>query len=109
MTADLVGPLPTITFRDYSKQAYTPPRDTMDPRYNACTDHHPGCDCREAAFAEELNEHKCAMDDAKKIIAHLIDAPCPPDQRRKCSTCMGALTSWLVRYESAYSRERMPF
>ena len=31
---------------------YTPPRNTIDPRYDACTDHHVACDCREAEFAE---------------------------------------------------------
>jgi hypothetical protein len=35
---------------------YTPPRDTCDPRYVACTDHHPACDCREAEMAENVKE-----------------------------------------------------
>jgi hypothetical protein len=37
---------------------YTPPRDTCDPRFSACTDHHPACDCREAEFAEERQEQR---------------------------------------------------
>lgn len=35
---------------------YTPPRDTMDARYLACTGHHVACDCREAEWAEERAE-----------------------------------------------------
>jgi hypothetical protein len=107
MTA-IVGPLPTITFRDGARQAYSPPRDTCDNRYAACTDHHPACDCREALFAEDRQEHRAAMDDARMVIAHLIDAPCPPSARQDCRVCMAALTTWLHRYESAY-RERVPF
>lgn len=109
MTTDLVGPMPTITFRDKSQQAYKPPSDTMDPRYAVCTDHHPACDCREAERSEDRNEHKAAMDDAKKIIARLVDAPCPPSRRQDCTTCMDALSSWLQRYESAYPTTRGPF
>lgn len=63
MSAELVGPLPTITFQagymqPRIKQAYDVPRDTCDPRYSACTDHHPACDCREAEHAEEMAEHR---------------------------------------------------
>ncbi|MEV6154965.1 hypothetical protein AB0L53_31950 [Nonomuraea sp. NPDC052129] len=32
------------------------PKNTMDPRWLACTNHHTACDCREAELAEELNE-----------------------------------------------------
>lgn len=35
---------------------YTAPKNTLDPRFAACTDHHPACDCREAEFAEEIAE-----------------------------------------------------
>lgn len=35
---------------------YDPPRDTCDPRYEACTDHHVACDCREAEWAESALE-----------------------------------------------------
>ncbi len=66
MTA-LVGPLPTVTFRGgprvpphqrgaRPKAAYVPPRDTCDPRVDACTDHHVACDCREAEWAEWARE-----------------------------------------------------
>ena len=55
-TAELVGPVEVIRFMDGSTQVYTPPRDSMDIRYAACRDHHPACDCREAALAEHRND-----------------------------------------------------
>lgn len=42
---------------------YTPPRDTMDPRYRDCTDHHPACDCREAEWAEDRHEYRAQYKD----------------------------------------------
>ena len=54
----LVGPLPAVRFHDGTRLAYTPPRDTCDPRYVACTEHHVACDCREAEFAEQLAEFR---------------------------------------------------
>ncbi len=65
MSAEVVGPLPTVLFRggpDGSDNpvtlAYTPPRNTCDPRYAACTEHRVACDCREAEMAENLCEHR---------------------------------------------------
>lgn len=64
----LVGPLPTVAFRggpdafgwppnlNPPKVAYVPPRNTLDPRYAACTEHRVACDCREAEHAEEMGE-----------------------------------------------------
>jgi hypothetical protein len=71
-STDLVGPLPTVQFRGGPKPegswrdrqkllpavAYVPPKNTLDPRYDACTDHHVACDCREAEFAEERAEQR---------------------------------------------------
>lgn len=57
MTTELVGPLSTIRFQDGSRQAYSPPKNTLDPRYRACINHHPACDCREAQAAEDRAEH----------------------------------------------------
>lgn len=37
---------------------YDVPKNTLDPRYAACTDHHVACDCREADLAEQLGEHR---------------------------------------------------
>lgn len=107
MTTDLVGPV--VAFHDGTQVAYKPPRDTMDPRYEACADHHTACDCREAERSEDRNEHKVAMDEAREIIAHLIDAPCPVDKRMGCEFCRGALGSWLGRYASCPRRTQAPF
>ncbi|MEV1003310.1 hypothetical protein [Nonomuraea sp. NPDC050202] len=42
------------TFHLYVSQPL--PKDTRDPRVEACTNHHPACDCREAILTEELAE-----------------------------------------------------
>lgn len=63
-STELVGPLPTVSFyggpgvfgHARPKVAYVPPRDSTDPRYSACTDHHVACDCREAELAEQITE-----------------------------------------------------
>lgn len=102
----LVGPLPTVAFADGSRIAYDCPKDTLDNRFAACRDHHVACDCREAVFAEDAGEHRAAMDDARMVIAHLIDAPCPPDRRRGCRTCEAALTTWLNRFDAVWPRRR---
>jgi hypothetical protein len=63
VSTDLVGPIttfhggphrysPLTTARPFV--IYAPPRDTMDPRWAACLDHHVACDCREAEWAERL-------------------------------------------------------
>lgn len=58
MSSELVGPLPAIHFQDGAAIVYTPPRDTLDPRYDACRAHRVACDCREAEFAEERHESR---------------------------------------------------
>ncbi|WP_033338992.1 hypothetical protein [Catenuloplanes japonicus] len=44
----------TVTFSDGSTSDYTPPVNTLDPRYTACADHRVGCDCREADLREDI-------------------------------------------------------
>lgn len=66
MSAEIVGPVASVYFGggprnpddpwDRTAIAYVRPRDTMDPRFEACTDHHVACDCREAEFAENESE-----------------------------------------------------
>lgn len=59
MTTELVGPVRTVRFgwRPGSPEVnYTPPGNTCDPRYDACTDHHVACDCREAEWSEQTHE-----------------------------------------------------
>jgi hypothetical protein len=73
VTAELVGPLPTIGFYDGTRQAYDVPKDTMDPRFKACTYHHPACDCREAELSEQILELRGELrgiaDAARKVLA----------------------------------------
>lgn len=76
----LVGPLPTIAFRggpipwwsQGERQAYQPPRNTLDLRYALCADHHPACDCREAEFSEERQEFIAEFGEAKKVFAEVL-------------------------------------
>ncbi len=61
MSTEIVGPVQTITFRGgpgKERVVYTPPKNTLDPRYEACTGHRVACDCREAEFAEERAEYR---------------------------------------------------
>lgn len=91
MSGALVGPLPVVRFHGGPRRplhewgalpavAYVPPRDTMDPRYRACTDHHVACDCREAEHAEQVAEHvaewKRLRDVARVLLAgHQVERP----------------------------------
>jgi hypothetical protein len=47
-----------VRFRDDSEQPYEPPKNTIDPRWEACTDHRTACDCREAEWNEEVQEYR---------------------------------------------------
>ncbi len=40
---------------------YAVPRDTLDPRYRMCTNHHVACDCREAEQAELIVEFRALV------------------------------------------------
>ena len=107
MTADLVGPLPTVSFRGgpwlggvsfaerraaYPKVVYTPPSNTLDPRYEACTDHRVACDCREAEFAEDRDEAKSERDTiqtaANEILAGHAQYVYDEDGRQVGPGCM---------------------
>jgi hypothetical protein len=72
VSAGLVGPLPVIRFADGTRQAYTPPRNTMDIRYAVCKDHHPACDCREALLAEDVGEYRAMYRDLEQAILAAI-------------------------------------
>lgn len=50
--AVVVGEGDRVQFQDGTQLIYTPPRDTLDARYDACTEHHVACDCREAEHHE---------------------------------------------------------
>jgi hypothetical protein len=68
-TSALVGPLPQIRFQDGTREVYSPPRNTVDPRYKACTDHRRACDCREAESAEERQELMGALAEVRRLEA----------------------------------------
>jgi hypothetical protein len=81
VTAALVGPLPVVRFRggpgrwddpDPPKVAYSPPRDTTDPRFAECTDHRVACDCREALWAEDRQEWAYARREAQEAVDDLL-------------------------------------
>ncbi|WP_460779884.1 hypothetical protein [Nonomuraea fastidiosa] len=38
------------------------PKNTLDPRWRACRNHHTACDCREAELAEEIAELRSERD-----------------------------------------------
>jgi hypothetical protein len=72
MTAALVGPLRGIRFNN-AVRYYDLPRDTLDPRYEACHSHYPACDCREASMAECLAEHIAEMDAVVRAANDVLD------------------------------------
>jgi hypothetical protein len=74
MTKALVGPLPSIRFRDGTVVAYKPPRDTIDgDRWSACTDHRAACDCREAEFAEQISELRAELREAQEAARRILE------------------------------------
>lgn len=72
MTAELVGPVPTIRFRGGAKVAYDRPKDTRDPRWEACTDHRPACDCREAELAEGIAELRAELEAVRRAAREVL-------------------------------------
>jgi hypothetical protein len=116
VTAELVGPLPTIRFYDGTKQAYDVPRDTMDPRYKACTYHHPACDCREAELSEQIaelrGELKGITDVARDVLAgHAIWAyEDGPNGERSigcmCTGCQIVRVGYVLRHAEGDSFHR---
>ena len=121
-TSALVGPLRQITFQDGTKLVYTPPRDTLDPRYRACARHHPACDCREAELSEQIHEGRYAdtarqeTENALQAIARLhrrtdnlyVGAYC--EECRKAWPCptwkLAAATDWLGKIHDQYPGSR---
>ncbi|PXY17061.1 hypothetical protein [Prauserella flavalba] len=115
-STDLVGPLPTITFhggpggfRNPARVAYSLPRNTLDPRFAACRDHRPACDCREALLAENLAElryeYHAAQRAACEVLAgHRVENPdAYTDAERahlacQCTGCQIVRRSHLLDY-----------
>ena len=70
--AALVGPLPTVGFHDGSRVVYSPPKDTMDVRWETCVHHRVACDCREAEHAETVSELRHEMRRVEKAFAEIL-------------------------------------
>ncbi|MGL5911569.1 MAG: hypothetical protein ACRCZP_16335 [Phycicoccus sp.] len=91
---------PTITFRrgmaSSAQQVYTVPSDTRDPRWAACADHHPACDCREAEHAEDIHDYRARLrgidQAALKVLrghaTYAVTADGQTDYARRCQ-CTG--------------------
>lgn len=108
----LAGPLPVLRFWDGTTIVYTPPRNTLDPRFAVCTDHRPACDCREAEWAEQRAEWRGAAAEARQheqaleAVGKLHRSYQPPYGGRICLEChkewpcptfrLAADTSWLL-------------
>lgn len=58
-----------IQFRDGTRQKFDQPRNTLDPRYPHCRDHHAACICREAEWSEERDEYAAEWQAVRKLIA----------------------------------------
>lgn len=81
--------------RTNANAIYTPPANTLDPRYDACTDHHVACDCREAVHAEIAHEYRMEAEywrterDAltRKFTEVLAGHPTFADKPCQCTGC----------------------
>lgn len=86
---------------------YTPPKDTRDPRYAACVDHHVACDCREALWSENENEWRMERALMVKVFDRFIGdhstdimgAPNPhTGERDRACQCMGCQIYRAMHY-----------
>lgn len=112
MSTELVGPLPTIRFRDDTTQAYDVPRSTLDPRYSVCSDHHPACDCREAMLAEDRAEYRSMLRGAEQAAAEVLaghatyawTAEGDVDWARRCS-CTGCQIARIAHLRNSFQQD----
>lgn len=117
-STQLVGPIPnTVRFGGgvhwrtphvlYPTAVYSVPRNTLDPRYTTCRDHHVACDCREAELAEQINELRMELRDVREAVetvlnGHLTDnyvgeTPC------QCTGCQIVRRAHLFNRNGAAS------
>lgn len=59
-------------FNDRTPTTYVPPKDTLDPRYKACTDHRVGCDCREGNWNENVQDVHIELSHYVRAIAQVV-------------------------------------
>lgn len=63
----------SVRFGDGNRvPGYTPPKNTSDPRAQACESHHVGCDCREAMVQEDIAELVADRDEWKRFAKALL-------------------------------------
>lgn len=85
---------------------YTPPSNTLDPRYAACIDHHPACDCREAEHAEVVAEIRAELNAVRKAIdsvlaGHLTDTYGQAITPCMCTGCQIARAAHILNRNEA--------
>lgn len=105
----MVGPV--VRFRgQHVDVGRSVPRDTTDPRWNNCTDHHLACDCREAEQNEQINEwrnefHRLRQSIVEAINDHAttvyVDGSRRPDLECKCGVCAIARNAGLGNFTDA--------
>lgn len=90
-------------FGEAGSVAYTPPANTLDDRYAACTDHRVACDCREAEWAEFRSEAQADRRALEKVASEILkghptyvygdnEVPC------QCTGCQIARAGYLARW-----------
>ena len=110
MSTDVVGPVNVVHFGPFGRAGsviYTPPGNTCDPRYDACTSHHVACDCREAEMAEQRaewrDEYKGVQEAFDQVLAGhstaIMGAPNPytGESDNPCA-CTGCQIARLLGY-----------
>lgn len=115
----IVGPL--VRFRGQQVPVTSsPPRDTLDPRWADCTDHHLACDCREADQNELINELRSEWERLRRSLVVELeghqtevwwDGEQRPDLECKCQLCAFARANGLTPRENQSRRygDPMPF
>jgi hypothetical protein len=98
-----------VLFHDDTRVDYDPPRNTMDPRYVACTKHQVACDCREAEYNEEIDELRSEYFAFRKAIGEALIGHVP--ETCACTGCQIARRlglTHLIKYELTRG-EKVPF
>jgi hypothetical protein len=109
VTAALVGPYRRVWFNNREPRYYDLPRDTLDARYEACFDHHPACDCREASLAERVGEHIGEMKSVAAAFDTVLDGhltrAIPGEVACMCTGCQIARLAHMRHSASRKVRE----
>lgn len=95
-----------VMFHDDTRLDYEPPRNTMDPRYAACTKHHVACDCREGEYQEEIDELRSEWTQFRTVLATVLDGH--RAHYCMCTGCQIARRLGLIHLIKP-SKEEVPF